>query len=177
MGLAEARHNKHLPMDRTTKEPASLVTIFITIGSRRMPKTSVTCENRQGRMSVLTDDPRSKMAGMAGDTACVSWSACSGGSSRLRKNYSGTMNIRWSARVAHQENTPAGCSKRSDFSPAQPWSAETRLIPRQAAASEGARRYRPHLVWAVHPCNGSWRTKKPLQPLRPSGQPFSRLWV
>ena len=44
------------------------------------------------------------------------------------------------ARVAQQENTPAGCSKRPDFSPAQPWRAETRLVPSKAAASEEARR-------------------------------------
>ena len=31
---------------------------------------------------------------------------------------------------------PAGCSKRPDFSPAQPWRAETRLLPSKAAASD-----------------------------------------
>jgi hypothetical protein len=30
--------------------------------------------------------------------------------------------------------TPAGCSKMLDFSPAQPWRAETRLVPNKAAA-------------------------------------------
>jgi hypothetical protein len=30
----------------------------------------------------------------------------------------------------------AGCSKRPDFSPAQPWGAERRLVPSKAAASE-----------------------------------------
>ena len=35
---------------------------------------------------------------------------------------------------------PAGCSKSPDFSPAQPWRAETRLVPSKAAASEGPRR-------------------------------------
>ena len=30
----------------------------------------------------------------------------------------------------------AGCSKKFDFSPAQPWRAETRLFPSMAAASE-----------------------------------------
>ena len=30
----------------------------------------------------------------------------------------------------------AGCSKRLDFSPAQPWRAETRLFPSKAAASD-----------------------------------------
>jgi hypothetical protein len=34
----------------------------------------------------------------------------------------------------------AGCSKRPDFSPAQPWRTETRLVPSKAAASEEARR-------------------------------------
>ena len=33
----------------------------------------------------------------------------------------------------------------------------------KAAASEEARRYIPHFVWAVRHCNGSWRTEKPLQ--------------
>jgi len=32
--------------------------------------------------------------------------------SRLRKNYFDTRELQWSARVAQQENTPAGCSKR-----------------------------------------------------------------
>ena len=54
--------------------------------------------------------------------------------------------------MAQQENTPAGCSKRPDFSPAQPLRAETRLVPGKAAASEGPRRYKPHFVWAVRPC-------------------------
>ena len=31
----------------------------------------------------------------------------------------------------------------------------------KAAASEEARRYVPHFVWAVRPCNGSLRTEKP----------------
>jgi hypothetical protein len=56
--------------------------------------------------------------------------------------------------------------KRPDFSPAQPWRAETGLTPSNAAASEGPRRYKPHFVWAVRPCNGSWRTEKPLQRFR-----------
>jgi hypothetical protein len=43
---------------------------------------------------------------------------------------------------------PAGCSKSSSS---------------KAAASEGPRRYIPHFVWAVRPCNGSWRTEKPHQ--------------
>jgi hypothetical protein len=33
----------------------------------------------------------------------------------------------------------------------------------KAAASEGPRRYKPHFVWAVRPCNRSWRTEKLLQ--------------
>jgi hypothetical protein len=33
----------------------------------------------------------------------------------------------------------------------------------KAAASEEARRYVPHFVWAVRPLNESWRTEKPLQ--------------
>ncbi len=35
----------------------------------------------------------------------------------------------------------AGCSKRPDISPAQPWRAETRLVPSKAAASEMAKAY------------------------------------
>jgi len=54
---------------------------------------------------------------------------------------------------------------------------KTRLVPGKAAASEGPRRYKLHFVWAVRPYNGSWRTEKPLQPLRPSGQPFPTLRV
>jgi hypothetical protein len=34
------------------------------------------------------------------------------------------------------ERHPAGSSKRPDFSPAQPWRAETRLAPSKGAASE-----------------------------------------
>ena len=70
--------------------------------------------------------------------------------SRLRENYFGMLEFQWSACVAHQEHTPAGCSKRPDFSPAQPWRLlhppalslprqplcpETRLIPSKAAAN------------------------------------------
>ena len=38
------------------------------------------------------------------------------------------------AELVHLENTPAGCSKRPAFSPAQPRRAETRLFPNKAAA-------------------------------------------
>ena len=31
--------------------------------------------------------------------------------------------------------------KKADFSPAQPWRAETRLVPSKAAASEGPEAY------------------------------------
>ena len=55
--------------------------------------------------------------------------------SRLRKNHFGTAELRWPAHWGQQENAPAGCSKRPDFSPAQPWRAETRLVPSKAAAS------------------------------------------
>ena len=51
--------------------------------------------------------------------------------------------------------------KRPDFSPAQPRRVKTRRSAGKAAASEEARRYVPHFVWAVRPCNGSWRTEKP----------------
>jgi len=39
--------------------------------------------------------------------------------------------------------------KKATFSPAQPWRAKTRLVPGKAAASEEAKRYKPHFVWAV----------------------------
>src|SRR5207247_4634903 len=84
------------------------------------------------------------------------------GPSRMRENYVGTLELRWSARVAQQENTPAGCSNRP---------------PSKAAASEGPRRYRPHFVWAVRPCNGSWRTEKRLQCFRPLRNSSSTLRV
>ncbi len=42
--------------------------------------------------------------------------------------------------VGQQENTPAGCSKRPEFSPAQPRRAKTRRSAGKAAASEEARR-------------------------------------
>src|SRR5207253_5893178 len=66
------------------------------------------------------------------------------------KNYFGMLELQWSIRVAQQENTPAGCSKRPDFSPSQPWRLfhppalrlprqtlhpGTRLIPSKAAAN------------------------------------------
>src|SRR5713101_3529335 len=69
-------------------------------------------------------------------------------SSRLRENHLGTQKHQKCARVVQQRNIPAGGSKRSSS---------------KAAASEGPRRYRPHFVWAVRPCNGSWRTEKRLQ--------------
>ena len=48
-------------------------------------------------------------------------------SSRLRKKHFSTAELRWPARQEYEENIPAGCSKRPDFSPAQPRRAETRL--------------------------------------------------
>ena len=50
------------------------------------------------------------------------------------KNYIGTPERRWSARTAQQKNISAGCSKKPDISPAQPWRAETSLFPNKAAA-------------------------------------------
>jgi len=43
-------------------------------------------------------------------------------------------------RQADEEKHVAGFSKIPDFSPAQPWSAETRLVPGKGAASEDRRR-------------------------------------
>ena len=58
--------------------------------------------------------------------------------------------------------------KKAAFSPAQPRRGETRRSAGKAAASKEARRYIPHFVWAVRPCNGSWRTEKP--PTFPTSQ-------
>jgi hypothetical protein len=52
------------------------------------------------------------------------------------ENYAGTPEFRWFANVAHQKKVSAGCSKR-------PFS--------KAAASEEARRYKPHFVWPFTP--------------------------
>jgi hypothetical protein len=60
--------------------------------------------------------------------------------SSLRKNHFGIAEHRWPAHLGLEKNACAGCSKRPDFSPAQPWHAKTRLVPSKAAASEGARR-------------------------------------
>jgi hypothetical protein len=79
----------------------------------------------------------------------------------------GTPEFHWSGRLGEQEYTTQGAQKKPDFSPAQPWRVETRFVPCKAAASEEVRRYIPHFVWAVRPCNGSWRTEKPHQYFRP----------
>ena len=50
----------------------------------------------------------------------------------------GAREFSWPLLVAQQKNTSAGCSKRPDFSPAQPWRAETRLVPSKAADEEQA---------------------------------------
>jgi len=54
----------------------------------------------------------------------------------MRKNHFNTLELRWSACVAQRKNTPAGCSKRPDFSPAQPRRAKTRRSTGKAAANE-----------------------------------------
>jgi len=84
---------------------------------------------------------------------------------RLRKTQF-TLKSQVFLRVALTYEQLAGCSKRPDFSPAQPWRAETRLVPGKAAASEEARRYVPHFVGPFAHTNGSWRTDKPLQCFR-----------
>src|SRR5712692_8204896 len=68
-------------------------------------------------------------------------------SSRLREDCVGIREFRWSARVGQQGNTPAGCSKRPDFSPAQPRRAETRLVPSKAATPRLTlvSRFTPHV--------------------------------
>ena len=85
--------------------------------------------------------------------------------SRLRENYFCTRELRCPP-VVQRENTPAGCSKRPAFSPAQPRRAKTRRSAGKATASEGPRRYIPHFVWAVRPYNGSWRPEEPLKCFR-----------
>ena len=77
------------------------------------------------------------------------WTCGRRGPSRLWENYCVTVEIQWSARLGQQENTATGCSKRPDFSPAQPWRLlhppalslprqplrpGTRLVPGKAAA-------------------------------------------
>jgi hypothetical protein len=42
-------------------------------------------------------------------------------------------------RAAHQEDTPAGCSKRPDFSPAQPWRAISPARPESAKTASSPR--------------------------------------
>ena len=61
-------------------------------------------------------------------------------SSRLRKNCFAPFEVGELKHPGRQRDVPAGCSKRPDFSPAQPWRVETRLPPSKAAASEEARR-------------------------------------
>src|SRR4029077_19314986 len=77
---------------------------------------------------------------------------------------------RWNLPYCADGNTGSGCSKRPDFSPAQPRRAKTRLIPVKAAVSEEARRYLPHFVrpFALHMILGE--RKNPLSVLGPSGR-------
>src|SRR5882672_706999 len=70
--------------------------------------------------------------------------------SSLRKNSADTLGPQCSVRVGPQKN-PAGCSKSPDISPAQPRRANTRRSAGKAAASEEARRYKPHFVWPFTP--------------------------
>ena len=58
--------------------------------------------------------------------------------SRLRKSYCGTMGVEWFARLGLSGAQRAGCSKRLDFSPAQPWRAKARLSAGKAVVSENA---------------------------------------
>jgi hypothetical protein len=56
-------------------------------------------------------------------------------SSRRQKNFVGIRKLRWYACAGQQGNTPAGCSKRPDVSPAQPWQLlhpPALSLPRQA---------------------------------------------
>jgi hypothetical protein len=72
--------------------------------------------------------------------------------SRLREKYTC---------VAQRKDTPAGCSKRGPSHPPNPGAPRRALSQARPKASEEPRRYKPHFVWAVRPCNGSWRTEKP----------------
>ena len=71
--------------------------------------------------------------------------------SSLRKNSADTLGPQCSVRVGPQKNNPAGCSKSPDISPARPRLAKTRRSAGKAAASEEARRYKPHFVWPFTP--------------------------
>src|SRR5256885_8387264 len=46
-----------------------------------------------------------------------------------------TRDFRWPTRIAQQENTPADSSKRSPFSPTQPWRAR-HALPKQGRRGE-----------------------------------------
>ena len=78
------------------------------------------------------------------------------------KNYIGWLVLRWFTCMAQQEYTPAGCSKRPDFSPAHPWRLfhppalslprqtrrpGTRLVPSKAATPRLTlvSRFTPHV--------------------------------
>jgi len=99
------------------------------------------------------------------------------GANRLRKNYVGTLEFLGSTRVAQQQSGHAGCSKRQDFSPAQPRRAETRLVPSKAAGESKPEEVPTALRGAGRPYNGSWRTEKPLQHFRPPRISFGTLRI
>jgi hypothetical protein len=75
---------------------------------------------------------------------------------------------------------PARCSIRPLFSPAQPRHAKTCRSTGKAAASEEARRYVPHFVWAVRPKMDPGERKTPftisiLRPALPKVEPLSEV--
>ena len=89
--------------------------------------------------------------------------------------------------MARQENPPAGCSKTLDFSPAQPWRAETLLVPGKAAASDHllpslrggwddsncAQHSHPPTHWHAETCH--YPGRGPLNPFYVSLREWSRL--
>ena len=59
----------------------------------------------------------------------------------MRKSYVGTLEFLRSTRVAKQQNGHTGCSKRPDFSPAQPRRAKTRRSAGKAAGESKPEAY------------------------------------
>ncbi len=64
----------------------------------------------------------------------------------MRKNDFDTPETSLVARMAQQENSRAGCSKRPDFSPAQPRRAKTRLLPSKPTGESKPEAYHQEYV-------------------------------
>jgi hypothetical protein len=70
----------------------------------------------------------------------------SGNPRRLRETSVNAIIVIRNVTYCSEGRITSGCSKIPDFSPAQPWHAETRLVPGKAAASKEARGYGPYFV-------------------------------